>query len=94
MQKNLFGFGNTHSTEKKTVSAKPKAAFPQLALIKGLNKQEASSEAIFLHRILINKSIRQENAKQFLAILSNEVAIKKGKKDSFIATLDSLKQGC
>lgn len=90
-QNNLFGVpvASEEKTEKPNVKAKP--AFPELSLAKGLNITEATAESVFWHRILSNKSIRQQKPKQFLQILSNEIAFKKGNKDSYLAILDSLK---
>jgi hypothetical protein len=92
MQKNLFG-AKAEVVKKEHIKEKPKSSFPDLSLAKGLNKQEATSESVFWHRILINKSIRQQKPAQFLKILSNEIAFKKGLKDSYLAILDSLKRG-
>lgn len=93
MQKNLFGIpvATTEKAEKPKVKAKP--PFPELSLAKGLNETEATGESVFWHRILSNKAIRQQKPKQFLQILSNEIAFKKGKKDSYLAIIDSLKIG-
>lgn len=91
MKRNLFGI-DTEPLKKELAKEKPKSTFPDLSLIKGLQKQEASSESVFWHRILLNKAIRQQKPVQFLQILSNEIALKKGKKDSYLAILDSLKQ--
>jgi leucyl aminopeptidase len=92
MQKNLFG-AKTEVTKKEPVKEKSKSSFPDLSIAKGLHKQEAMSESVFWHRILINKSIRQQKPEQFLKILSNEIAFKKGMKDPYLAILDSLKRG-
>lgn len=92
MQKNLFGT-KTDVAKKEPIKEKPKSSFPDLSIAKGLHKQEATSESVFWHRILINKSIRQQKPAQFLKILSNEIAFKKGSKDSYLAILDSLKRG-
>lgn len=92
MKRNLFGIITTESTKKELAKEKPKSTFPDLSLIKGLHKQEATSESVFWHRILLNKSIRQQKPAQFLQILSNEIALKKGKKDSYLAILDSLRK--
>ncbi len=92
MKRNLFGI-DTEPSKKEPAKEKSKSTFPDLSLIKGLQKQEATSESVFWHRILLNKSIRQQKPIQFLQILSNEIALKKGKKDSYLAILDSLKRG-
>lgn len=91
MQKNLFGV-KAKVVKKEPVKEKPKSSFPDLSISKGLHKQEATAESVFWHRILINKSIRQQKTEQFLQILSNEIAFKKGMKDSYLAILDSLKR--
>lgn len=90
MGKNLFGI--VEPAKKEPIKEKAKPAFPDVSLIKGLNKQEATTESVFWHRILLNKSIRQQNPEQFLEVLSNEIALKKGKKDSYLAILDSLRK--
>ena len=92
-QNNLFGITapSTEKVEKPKVKAK--SSFPDLSLAKGLNETEATAESVFWHRILLNKAIRQQKPKQFLQILSNEIAFKKGNKDSYLAILDSLKIG-
>lgn len=94
MQKNLFGAVKVESKEKEPVGIKAKSTFPELSLVKGLHKQEAMLEAVFWHRILINKSISQQQPIQFLQILSNEISLKKGIKDSYLTVLDSLKRRC
>ena len=94
MQKNLFGVVTAQSVKAEKPKAKAKAPFPDLSLIKGLNEQEASADAVFWHRILLNKAIRQQKPTQFLQILANEIALKKGTKTPYIAILDSLKHGC
>ena len=91
MTKDIFG-AVIAPAKKEPIKDKPKSSFPDLSLIKGLHKQEATSESVFWHRILLNKSIRQQKPIQFLKILSNEIALKKGSKDSYLAILDSFKQ--
>ena len=91
MKKDVFG-AIIAPEKEKPIKEKPKTSFPDLSLIKGLHKQEATSESVFWHRILLNKSIRQQKPIQFLKILSNEIALKKGGKDSYLAILDSFKQ--
>ncbi len=94
MQKNLFGIVAAPTIGPEKLQAKAKAAFPELSLVKGLNTQEATADAVFWHRILLNKTIRQQKPLLFLQILANEIAFKKGAKDSYLAILDSLKRGC
>jgi len=91
MKKNLFGI-DTEPAKKEPAKEKPKSTFPDLSLIKGLQKAEATTESVFWHRILLNKAIRQQKPVPFLQILSNEIALKKGKKDSYLAILDSLQK--
>ncbi len=94
-QNNLFGIPVAASVEKADkTKVKAKSSFPELFLTKGLVPQEATSESVFWHRILLNKAIRQQKPTQFLQILANEIALKKGNKDSYLAILDSLKRGC
>ena len=94
-QNNLFGILVAASVEKADKpKIKAKSSFPELSLTKGLVPQEATSESVFWHRILLNKAIRQQKSTQFLQILANEIALKKGNKDSYLAILDSLKRGC
>ncbi|MCX7343585.1 MAG: hypothetical protein NT128_05530 [Proteobacteria bacterium] len=94
-QNNLFGILATVPVEKADKpKVKAKSSFPELSLTKGLMPQEATSESVFWHRILLNKAIRQQKPAQFLQILANEIALKKGSKDSYLAILDSLKRGC
>lgn len=92
MKKDVFG-AEIVPIKKEPAKEKSKSSFPELSLVKGLHKQEATSESVFWHRILLNKAIRQQKSVQFLKILSNEIAIKKGFKDSYLAILDSLKRG-
>jgi hypothetical protein len=92
MKKDVFG-AVISPLKKEPTKEKQKSTFPDLSLIKGLHKQEATSESVFWHRILLNKAIRQQKPGQFLKILSNEIALKKGFKDSYLAILDSLKRG-
>ncbi len=91
MKKNLFGI-DTEPAKKEPAKEKSKSTFPDLSLIKGLQKAEATAESVFWHRILLNKAIRQQKPVPFLQILSNEIALKKGKKDSYLAILDSLQK--
>lgn len=93
MQKNLFGVNQHQVSPKKTSPEKPKSTFPEVTLVKGLNRQEATADSVFWHRILINKSIRQQKPGQFLKLLGNEISLKKGLKDSYLAIQDSLKHG-
>jgi hypothetical protein len=90
MKKNLFGINEP--AKKEPIKEKSKPSFPEVNLIKGLNKQEATSESVFWHRILLNKAIRQQKSVQFLQVLSNEIALKKGQKDAYLAILDSLRK--
>ncbi len=92
MKKDVFG-AVISPVKKDPIKEKPKSSFPDLSIAKGLHKQEATSESVFWHRILLNKAIRQQKPGQFLKILSNEIALKKGFKDSYLAILDSLKRG-
>ena len=94
-QNNLFGIPVAASVEKADKpKVKTKSSFPELSLGKGLVAKEAIAESVFWQRILLNKAIRQQKPTQFLQILANEIALKKGSKDSYLAILDSLKRGC
>lgn len=88
-QINLFGV-----KPKKIDSEKPKekakAEFPNVSLGKVLNRQEATADAVFWHRILINNSIRASKTKVFLQTLGNEIQLKKGTKDSYKTIQDSI----
>lgn len=90
MKKNLFGI--IEPVKKEPIKEKPKTSFQDVSLTKGLSRQEATADSVFWHRILLNKSIRQQKPTQFLQVLSNEIALKKGKKDSYLAILDSLRK--
>ena len=72
MQKNLFGIVTAQPIKAEKPKAKAKAPFPDLSLLKGLNEQEASADAVFWHRILLNKAIRQQKPTQFLQILATQ----------------------
>lgn len=89
IKKNLFGIADPE--KKEPIKEKAKPSFPEVTLIKGLNRHEAIADSVFWHRILLNKSIRQQKPTQFLQVLANEIALKKGQKDSYFAILDSLK---
>lgn len=93
MQKTLFGVVTAPAAKQEPPKAKPKPAFPELSLAKGLNVQESTANAVFWHRILLNKMLRQQNSARFLHVLSNEIALKKGMKDAYGAVLDSLVRG-
>lgn len=94
-QNNLFGIPVAASVEKADKpKVKAKSSFPELSLAKGLIPKEATAESVFWQRILLNKAIRQQKPTQFLQILANEIALKKGSKDAYLAILDSLKLGC
>ena len=92
MQKNLFGIVSAPVVKSEKPKVKP--VFPDLSITKGLNVKEATGDAVFWHRILLNKAIRQQKTTQFLQILANEIALKKGTRDAYLATIDSLKRGC
>lgn len=88
-QINLFGV-KTKKIDSEKPKEKAKAEFPNVSLIKVLNRQEATADAVFWHRILINNSIRAGKAKVFLQTLGNEINLKKGVKDSYKAIQDSI----
>jgi len=90
IQKNLFGIP-TQAEQSVNPTTKAKSAFPELSLAKGLNVQEAKADTVFWQRILLNNAIRKKNSRQFLQILANEIKLKKGTKDAYLAILDSLK---
>lgn len=92
IQKNLFGI-STQAEQLANPVIKAKSAFPELSLAKGLNVPEARTDAVFWQRVLLNNAIRKKNSRQFLQVLANEIKLKKGTKDAYLAILDSLKHG-
>lgn len=87
-QKNFFNFTEKKNTEKKP-QEKPKQTFPEVSLKSCLSVHEASADSVFWHRILLNKTIRSNNEKLFLKIISNEINIKSGDKPQYMAIQDS-----
>lgn len=89
-QLNLFKVAASKKTAAYAVEKKYKPAFPELSLLKGLNQLEATADSVFWHRLLLGKSIRNSNIRVFVQLLSNEIDIKNGNKDSYRAIQDSL----
>ena len=56
MKKDVFG-AIIAPEKEKPIKEKPKSSFPDLSLIKGLHKQEATSESVFWHKMPTKESI-------------------------------------
>ena len=91
-------FGKKHQTKeekmKKTTPSQTKD-FINVTLQNGLNDQNASADAMLIHRVLQRKLIysglnTSKYKSAFLKILKNEMEIKKGKIDQISAVRDSL----
>ena len=96
MQNDIFGqLHDTKPEKEKKPSMAVSKNFPSITLNDGLNENEASVNAMLIHKILekrlisggLSTKLQQEI---FLRVLNNELSIKSGQLEPSTATRDSL----
>jgi len=96
IQNDIFGEKHQLKNEKiKKPTTSQSRDFFNVALQNGLYEQDASNNAMLIHRVLERKLIYSglnsaQHKATFLKILKNELEIKNGKKDPVSAVRDSL----